>query len=50
MTTRTFYNGKPALIASVAAAAVAVAFMNGDGCQAPGAVVVRKVRDAAGVP
>lgn len=44
---RKFINGNPDLIAKVQAEAVMVAFMNGDGCQAPGAAVVRKVRDTA---
>lgn len=37
--------GTAALIAAAESAAIMFIGMNGDGCQAPGAIVVRKVRE-----
>jgi hypothetical protein len=45
---RTFKQGKVDLIEKVKREAIHRTFMDGDGCQAPGAIVIRKVKDDRG--
>lgn len=44
---RNFTKGNADLIAKASRESIKATFMDGDGCQAPGAIVLRKVRDAS---